>query len=265
MRKYLVDYHVHTNNSFDSKVNMIDYCQRAVEIGLKEIVFTEHFDLNPGDLGLGYFNYVKYSDEIEKCRELYGDKLIIKKGLELGEPHLYKEEHSKFLKKKDFDFLLGSVHYIGSMVLHSNYNDLQEREVYLKYFTEVLETVEYGNFHVLGHLDVLKRYVPEHFSKFKAIEYEEHIREILKTLIQRGKGIEINTSGLRQGLNETLPAVEVLKWYRELGGEIVTIGSDAHRLNHLGDKLETSIQLAREIGFLGIATFTRGELEIISF
>jgi len=86
--------------------------------------------------------------------------------------------------------------------------------------------------------NVLKRYVPPYFSQFKAIDYEEIIREILKVLIKNSKGIEINTSGFRRGLEETLPTREVLEWYRELGGEILTIGSDAHYVKHLGNGLD---------------------------
>jgi len=123
MRKYLVDYHVHTDNSFDSREKMFAYCQRAVEIGLREIVFTEHFDLNPLDQGLGHFNYVKYSQEIEECRDAFGAKLKVKKGLELGEPHLYQIEHGEFLQNKGFDFLLGSFLYLNHClnVLHNEH------------------------------------------------------------------------------------------------------------------------------------------------
>jgi histidinol-phosphatase (PHP family) len=262
---YLVDYHIHTNNSFDSKVKMIDYCQRAVELGLKEVVFTEHFDLNPFDKGLGHFNFSKYSQEIEECREKFRKKLSIKKGLELGEPHLYQKQHSDFLKDKDFDFFLGSIHYVGNQVLHRTYNDEEDRDVYFRYFNEVLETAKNGDFHVLGHLDVLKRYVPRHFQKFMARDYEEIIREILKNVINNSKGIEINTSGYRQGLGEPLPTIDILKWYRELGGEIITIGSDAHHLQQLGQDLDKGIQIARELGFRGIWTFEKGKPQLISF
>ncbi|MGI6224771.1 MAG: histidinol-phosphatase HisJ family protein [Peptococcales bacterium] len=263
---YLVDYHVHTNNSFDSSVKMLDYCELATQIGLREIVFTEHFDLNPVDKGLGYFNYDEYSQEIEECREKYEGRLIIKKGLELGEPHLYIEEHTNYLQEKDFDFLLGSVHFIGEEVLHRDYaSDEDEREVYLTYFTQVFETAKHGTYQTLGHLDVLKRYVPNWFRKFVASDYEEVIREILKVVIQRDKGIEINTSGFRQGLEEPLPSVEIIRWYRELGGEIITIGSDSHHLRHLGLGLKHGIAILKEIGFKGIYTFTQGKPQFTGF
>lgn len=263
MFNYLVDYHVHTNNSFDSRTPMIEQCQRAVEIGLKEIVFTEHFDLNPTDEGLGLFNFDKYSREIEKCRDLFGDKLLVKKGLELGEPHLYYDRHTEFLKEKDFDFLLGSVHYLGNQVLEGNYDGRDEKEVYLEYFSEVLETARIGDFHVLGHLDVLKRYVPSSFKKFMAIDYEEAIREILKIAISRDKGIEINTSGLRQDLKEPLPTIEILEWYKELGGTILTVGSDAHSSAYVGMDIKRVLGIAKDIGFKTISTFTGGKIKEI--
>jgi len=263
---YLVDYHVHTDNSFDSNVPMLKYCQRAIELGIKEIAFTEHFDLNPVDKGLGYFSYIDYSREIEECREKYGDKLAVKKGLELGEPHLYQKEHTDFLKDKDFDFLLGSIHFIGDQVLHREYSpDEDEREVYLKYFEQVLETARKGTFHSLGHLDVLKRYVPKRFREFYALDYREVVREILKTVINRSCGIEINTSAFRQGFDEPLPTVEIIRWYKELGGEILTIGSDAHHLRHLGQGLEQGIAIIKELGFKGIYTYTLGEPQFVGF
>lgn len=263
---YLVDYHVHTNNSFDSSAKMLDHCQKAVEIGLKEIVFTEHFDLNPVDKGLGYFDFDEYSQEINECRERFGSKLKIKKGLELGETHLYEKEHMEFLEGKDFDFLLGSIHFIGKEVLHRDYAiDEDEGEVYFTYFEQVLETAKKGNFHALGHLDVLKRYVPQWFQKFDAVDYEEVIREILKVVIKRDLGIEINTSGFRQGLKEPLPTVEIIKWYKELGGQIITIGSDAHYLKHLGYGLKEGIEILKEIGFKGIYTYTHGKPHFVGF
>lgn len=260
--KYLVDYHVHTNNSFDSKVPMAEHCQRAVEIGLKEIVFTEHYDLNPNDSGSGLFNYEKYSSEIEQCRQKYGDQLLIKKGLELGEAHLYTAEHENFIMGKDFDFLLGSVHFLGDVLLDAEF-DLSEKELYLKYFSEVFELANKGEFHTLGHIDVLKRYVPSHFNKFLAIDYEEIIREILKATIKRGKGIEINTSGFRQGLGEPLPAVEIIKWFYQLGGEVITIGSDAHYVRHLGQDIDRGIDILKDIGFKAISTFSQGQVNFI--
>ena len=260
--KYLVDYHVHTHHSFDSRVAMEEYCKKGIEIGLAEIVFTEHFDLNPFDTGLGLFNYQKYTQEIEECREKYGDKIQIKKGLELGEPHLYVQEHGDFFVEKSFDFLLGSVHYLGDDLLDAPFS-LEERALYLKYFQEILKTAQQGNYHVLGHLDVLKRYVPSHFNKFCAVDYQEIIREILKIVISRGKGIEVNTSGFRQGLGEPLPTIEVLKWYHELGGQIVTVGSDAHYLKDLGRDLERGIKIIKDLGFQGISSYTAGEVNII--
>ncbi|NLT96263.1 MAG: histidinol-phosphatase HisJ family protein [Clostridia bacterium] len=263
---YLVDYHVHTDNSFDSNARMEDYCRRAIEIGLKEIAFTEHFDLNPKDKGLGYFNFEDYSEEIEKCREMFGDRLKIKKGLELGEPHLYLEEHESFLRDKDFDFLLGSVHFIGERVLHREYApDEDEREVYLEYFEQVLETARKGNYHSLGHLDVLKRYVPKRFKKFYASQYQEIVREILTAVINRSRGIEINTSCFRQGLGEPLPTIEIIKWYKELGGQIITIGTDAHHVRHLGQGLNEGMEILKDLGFKGFYTFTQGEPHLVKF
>ncbi|SMB89728.1 histidinol-phosphatase (PHP family) [Desulfonispora thiosulfatigenes DSM 11270] len=259
MFNYLVDYHVHTHNSFDSTETMLGHCERAVEMGLKEIVFTEHFDLNPYDEGLGHFNYEKYAKEIGECREVYGDKILIKKGLELGEPHLYKTRHEEMLKDKDFDFLLGSVHYLGDTVLHSDYTGRKEEVVYEQFFSEVLNSAKKGDFHILGHIDVLKRYVPSNYKKFMAKDHEEMIREILKETIKNDKGIEVNTSGIRQAVGDYLPTLEIVKWYHELGGNIITVGSDAHTAKHVGMHIKEAIDALREMGFKTISTYTKGQ------
>lgn len=259
MFDYLVDYHVHTNNSFDSTETMLNHCKRAVEIGLKEIVFTEHYDLNPFDEGLGVFNYDKYSKEILECRELYGDKLLIKKGLELGEPHLYEDRHEEVKKDRDFDFFIGSVHYLGDNVLHSDYSDRKEEDVWEQFFSGVLQSAKKGDFHIIGHIDVLKRYVPSNYSKYKASDHEEVIREILKAAIENDKGIELNTSGLRQAVGDYLPTLDIIKWYYELGGKIITVGSDAHTAKHLGMHIKEAIGVLRDIGFKTISTYTQGQ------
>lgn len=259
MFNYLVDYHVHTDNSFDSETTMYEQCQRAVEIGLKEIVFTEHFDLNPFDEGLDHCDYKIYSQQIEECRDIFGDKLIIKKGLELGEPHIYYLKHEEYLKDKEFDFFLGSVHYLGNDLLGASCVGKNEREVYEEYFSEVLEIAKKGEFHVLAHLDVLKRYVPKHFKKFYSQDYEEMIREILREAIRNDKGLEINTSGFRQTLGEPLPTIEVLQWYKELGGHIITIGSDAHNDKDLGQGLREGMKIAKDLGFEAISVYSKGQ------
>ncbi|KKM09370.1 hypothetical protein SY88_19065 [Clostridiales bacterium PH28_bin88] len=239
---------------------MTDYCRQAVRVGIQEIVFTEHFDLNPLEPGRWYLNYQRYSAQVEECRRRYHGLVTVKMGLELGEPHLYRKEIEEYIRGKNFDFLLGSVHWVDDLALHREYCDsFEARKAYLRYFSEVYKAVEAGGFQVLGHLDLLKRYAPPDYRGFSAAVYREAIWEILRRAVGQGIGLEINTSGIRQKLKETLPSAEILRWYRELGGDILTFGSDAHRVRDLGADIPVAHQLAARCGFRQFTTFSRGE------
>ncbi|MEW6661532.1 MAG: histidinol-phosphatase HisJ family protein [Bacillota bacterium] len=261
MQNLFMDYHVHSNYSIDGDGKIRDYCRRAVEIGLQEIVFTEHFDYHPSDPGTGYFDYAGYSKEVKQCREEFGRYLTVKMGLELGESHLYKEKTTKFLASKDFDFLIGSVHWIGQQALHIDFCcSMKVDEAFKNYFYEVAELIKSGGFHVLGHLDVLKRYTPPWYPQFDAERYREEISTILEVAVEKGIGLEINTSGLRHGLKETLPSRTILSWYKKMGGEIITLGSDSHRVLDLASGLTEGYELAKSLGFQYVASYSEGKI-----
>jgi histidinol-phosphatase (PHP family) len=133
------------------------------------------------------------------------------------------------------------------------------REAYQPYFAEVRRAVESGLFDLIGHLDLAKRYGVRYYGPFYLSLFAAEIREILKLAVQRGVGLEINTSGLRQSPHETYPGLEVLRWYRELGGQILTVGSDAHSVEDLGKDINEALDLAREADFETITLFERRE------
>ena len=254
------DYHIHTENSFDSLAKMEEYCKRAIELGFKEVAFMEHYDMNPKDESKGYFSYHKYMDSITSCSNQFGDQLKITAGLELGEPHEYWEHHEEYKKDKAFDIFIGSVHFVNGDVIHRTYEDWETTEkIYLDYFNALLKTVKTGNFNILGHIDVIKRYLPDRAGKFNPYPFKEIIFEVLKETISKNIAIEVNSSGLRQKLREPLPAYEIVNWYRSLGGEKIVFGSDAHRVEHLGTdykKLEEAIKI---LGFKGFSKWDEGE------
>ena len=130
-----------------------------------------------------------------------------------------------------------------------------QREAYLPYFEELLRAVQSGLGDVLGHFDLVKRYGTAHYGPFDPLHFEEEIRSVLQAASARGMVLEVNTSGLRQSPGEAYPGLPVLRWYRELGGEILTVGSDAHHSDHLGAGVRQALVLAREVGFRAIATF----------
>lgn len=255
----LADCHVHSHHSVDGSRRLEDYCRAAVAAGLTGITFTEHYDLNPAAEGFNHLHFARYAQEVEAVRQKFAGRLEIGLGLELGEPHLYHEAIGTFLLGKKVDFLLGSVHWVGEKALHLDYGrDCSGEEAYQKYFEEVLRAVQAGNFHVLAHLDLLKRYLSRK-CPLDVERFREIITAILQEALSRGIGLEVNTSGIRQGLGDTLPGLTILRWYRDLGGEIVTLGSDAHRPEDVGADLSTGLDILSAAGFTRAGYYQNGQ------
>lgn len=253
---YLAEYHHHTDNSFDSKANMFEVCEQAIRNGVDEICFTEHFSVNPKAPTYGHINFKRYFSQIEECREKYKDRLVVKVGIELCEPHLLREEYEQALKPFELDFIMGSVHNIDDQKLRQYMQNKDAHAVYQGYFEEVYELVSHADIDVLAHLDLMKRYATDLVGNYELDDFQTIIEAILKKAIARGIGIEINTSGIaNKKVKEPFPSKEVLKLYKTLGGEILTIGSDSHRAETVGLYLEDALTLAKEAGFEYVYTF----------
>ena len=251
----IIDFHVHSNNSFDSKESIINMCKAGILNGVTHLAFTEHLSFGSFKKSAGYLDYNKYSSEIASAKDMFKGKLSISKGLELCEPHLSVDTYRNVLEPMHLDYVLGSVHNIGPIGLmdvalkHSAYDS------YNIFFNEVFEMACYGEFNVAAHLDLMTRYAFSIHGDYEFNTFQEQICKILKKLIQRGIGIEINTSGLRKEFKNLHPKIEVLKLYKELGGEIITIGSDAHIACQVGNGCKDSLALISDLGFKYVFTF----------
>lgn len=253
---YLTEYHHHTDNSFDSKASMFEVCAQAIENGIDEICFTEHFSVNSKAPTYGHMNFERYFSQIAECRKQYKGRLVIKAGIELCEPHLLKREYEHKLKAYEFDFIMGSVHNIDEQKLREYMQNKDVHAIYKGYFEEVYALVTHADIDVLAHLDLMKRYAIDLVGNYKLADFQLIIEAILKKAIERGIGIEINTSGLaNKKVKEPFPSLEVLKLYKALGGEILTIGSDSHRAETVGAYLDEARSLAKEAGFDHVYTF----------
>ena len=253
------DYHVHTRSSSDSKSEMAAACEAAIAQGMREIAFADHADFGPDDPP-GYFRPVEYLAEIERCRTRYGDRLTIRAGVEMGEPHIFAREAEAVLAAGEFDFVIGSAHYAHRLqcAWKPPFFEQPLRQAYEAYFQQVVHLAAEGDFDVLGHLDLVKRDAHKFGKPYDGPEpYADMIRAALRSVIKRGKGIEINTSSLYKGkgMAETCPSLEILCWYRELGGEILTFGSDAHTPDKIGAHLNVALEMARSAGFTRLARF----------
>ena len=265
------DYHTHTVFSDDSNYPMEECVKDAISLGIKEICFTDHVDygvkydlkdLKPEEVEGKVLNvdFEKYFPEIERVKELYKGKISIKTGLESSVQKQTIPQYEELFKKYPFDFIIMSVHEIDNKELwnHSFQDGKTEAEYYSLYFENIYYLVQnFHNYSVLGHLDLLKRYdEKDGYNPF--VENKEIITKILKYIIADGKGIELNTSTKKYHLDDLMPSRDILRLYLELGGEILTIGSDSHCKKDLTNShIEELKQELREIGFKKFCTFEK--------
>ena len=241
------DYHVHSTCSGDGKASIEEMCAKAIEIGITEIAFTEHLVYNPADICYGTFDLGSYRSQIDAARRKFTDLRILT-GLEFCDPHVYPNQLAE-ARSWRLDMILGSVHWLGdAMISVDSFAGLDVMETYHRYFDEVLKAVETGGFDILAHFDLVKRFGVRYLP-FSVEPFTKQVTAILKVMIERGIALELNTSGLRQPCAEMFPGREILELYRKLGGELITIGSDAHRTEQLGYGLKEGISLLRSLGF----------------
>lgn len=257
MSAYRHDYHIHTSFSVDSESRMDATCQAAIARGIQEIAFTDHLDFGPFDPDEA-FPTARYLDAIRRCRDRYRDRLLIRAGIEVGEPHIFARRAADVIAAGEFDVVLGSAHYVEGMraAWLEGFFDQPLDDAYEAYFRQVVDLATGGDFDILGHLDLIKRDARKFGKTYGGPgPYSDMIRAALKAVVERGKGIELNTSPLRCGQPEPCPSFEVLCWYRELGGEILTVGSDAHAPEAVGSHLEVAVDMAKAAGFKRLTTF----------
>ena len=177
----VVDYHVHSNNSFDGKNSIEEMCRRAIEKNLSEICFTEHFNVDPRDVSYGVLDYEKYFSEIIKAREKFSDRIRIKCGMEIGEPHLkqYQEDLVKEIENMNLDFIIGSVHNIDGIKLRLYMQNKNKYDIYYDYFSEIYEMVKSSDIDIVGHMDLMKRYAYEAHGNYTFDDYKEIIEKMI--------------------------------------------------------------------------------------
>lgn len=260
----LFDYHLHSHFSPDSEMTLEELCQAAVKKGLDEIAITDHHDPDYQDTEINFLiEKEKYLKEIEKYQNKYQDQLKIKKGIEIGlQPHIL-DQCSSYLAQ-DFDFVIASFHTVEKKDLYNGdfFKNYSQWEAYLKYLENIFEVIKvYDHYNVIGHLDIIRRYGSFNYQPDLLLnkQAEELIRAILKEIIKKNRGLEVNTSGYRIDGKNPLPSFKILKIYYELGGRILTIGSDSHNPKTITNKFGSTISRLKEIGFKELTTFSAME------
>ncbi|MBO5176909.1 MAG: histidinol-phosphatase HisJ family protein [Lachnospiraceae bacterium] len=271
------DQHTHCNFSSDSDASPESMVVGAIEKGITHLCLTDHMDLDyPGttkEEPLFEFNVADYFTALTPLKEAYRDKLYLGIGIELGlrpgREDLNQQMH-KLLTDYSFDFVLGSVHLLDNddPYYESYWQNRTAKDILSKYFSDMLTSLkEYDNFDSLGHLDYLIRYIPPYCGEKDYIfrEHQEVMDEIFKLLISKDKALEINTAGLIKGLPCFHPKLETLKRYLELGGKLISIGSDGHSPDKIATKFKETEELLRSCGISGYYVYKKRIPEYIPF
>lgn len=265
----MVDYHIHSKFSCDSHLTPETICERLIELGFTQIAFTEHLDLDPADEGYGFYDYEAITEKVEALNLKYGDKLTIRKGVEVTYQKKREGEIKKFFSDKDYDFITGSVHLVDGFDISQDegtkafFDRFSRKEGFIMYFDATYNLVKSGLFDVLGHFEMLRRYGLNYTEDYSYEQFGNYIDRILDKVISEGVALEVNTSGLRQLPEDTYPRFKIVERFLELGGEYITVGSDSHIPEHLGYKIDETIQRLKGIGAKRLTLFEDGEKKFV--
>ena len=261
----MIDFHIHTALSPDANQDMGEAVKRARELKMSHIAITDHYEFMDGE---------RYDEWIIKDLKAYGesidyynnkyDDIIVLKGIEIGHLNRKKDEIKKVLDSLDFDFVISSHHFTEDhdLFFPEYYEGKSKHTAYKIYLEEMRDSIDVMDDRVcvIGHI---AKYAPYEDYRLKYDEFREIIDDILRKIINRGFGIELNTSNYGKKLNDIVPPVSVIQRYRQLGGEIITIGSDSHYTEDVGKACEKARQIALDAGFKYLSVFKNLKKEFI--
>ncbi|NLO47415.1 MAG: histidinol-phosphatase HisJ family protein [Clostridiales bacterium] len=268
----MIDQHVHSACSIDADTPMKDMALAAADMGLDLLCFTDHCDLEHHLTGLfdpGCFDRDRLISDFSRASESVKGKLRLRLGLELGAGWRLKDKAAEIAAGCDFDLIIGSVHNLPSQP-DFYFLDFEKepyrtpeacKKLFRQYIGEHFEMIGHSLFDVIGHIGYPLRYMKRAGIKLSLSEYYDEFSLLFRKLIESGKGIEVNTAGLRKDFGQVLPLPGILKLYRQSGGEIVTIGSDAHDISSLGTGIREAQDLLEKIGFRYFTVFTKRKPE----
>lgn len=258
------DYHSHTSYSFDSNASIDAMVQQAIDLGLEELCITDHIDFTYPECKIVSPHGVAANiAAVRDAARRYRGQIKLPVGVEIGLRPDCAKIAGELIAAHDFDFVIGSVHEVDGIdfyYYHELFENNTKQQAYDKYFEATLQVVlTCENYDVLGHMDYVERYAATrgHYAD-AALEYKNHrelVDEILRVLVSKGKGIEINTSGLAYGLGRVHPQVAIVARYFEMGGEIITVGSDAHSPGKIAYGFDVAQDMLEALGIRYVARF----------
>ncbi|NIM99064.1 MAG: histidinol-phosphatase HisJ family protein [candidate division Zixibacteria bacterium] len=261
------DYHVHPNYSLDATGSIDQYCRRALELGLREICFTTHYDSDPFRKDIDPFMRIdgkivplseesvkRYIEDVKRADEEYDPHgLSVKVGLEVDyAPHI-EEQLRKDLADFDLDYRLGSVHCLDHIAITASgeagsyFKKKSAQEMVSEYYEYLRLAVESGLFDVMAHLDIYKKYGLGFYGKKILSAHRGLVESVLERMAENHLGLEINAGVLRRGQKEFSPGSEILQLALSIGVRIVALGSDAHEVNHLGRGIKEAYRLVKRL------------------
>ncbi len=263
---YRADSHLHTCFSFDGNpLATVDaVCRAACEKGLDEITFTDHCDINGEVEGIyAPFSLEMAREEVLAARDAYRGKLIVNWGIELGQPHQYPDAARALINRGGFDFVLGSLHNLLGVpdfyfMRYAQMTDALLDQLFCRCLAESMEVIRFAGIHSLAHLTYPCRYYALDGRSFDPMRYDDQMAQLFGEMRGRGIALEVNSSTLRKGLDFTLPHEPILRLWRECGGELVTIGSDAHSADEVGAGFDAVCAMLVRCGFSSFVTFRGG-------
>jgi histidinol-phosphatase (PHP family) len=238
---------------------MAAMARAAHAAGLAGVAFTDHVEWMPGDEATGILKSPAYFAELDELRARYNGEMQLLAGVEVGDSHRFPAETREIVSAWPWDYILGSIHWVdGQPGWEPEMFESGVAVAYARYFDELIALAQGGEYDVLAHFDLVRRDSWAVCRQVLPVEpYAEAIREALRAVVARGKGLEINTSAWSAGLDEPCPGLTILRWYRELGGEVLVFGSDAHRPERVGADFDRARDLALVVGFTRLARFER--------
>lgn len=258
--KNIVDLHTHTDNSFDGNHSTMFLAETAFMKGIRAIAFTDHLEMDAFYKDSFDKTAIQSFFEVAKARSAFSGKLLVCVGAELGQAVYDKAVSEKLLETMKYDFVIGAIHNLPDRqdFYYMDFSDesIDYMSLLEEYFEWELKLTQWAKFDTLAHLTYPLRYIVGNYSKpVDMSKFDEIIDEILLTLIKNEKSLELNTAGLRQPIGVTSPDEGILRRYKELGGKLLTIGSDAHYAEHLGAGIDKGYELALKCGFDKIALY----------
>lgn len=261
------DIHMHSHYSDDSEAVMEEEIQEAIKIGLPVICFTDHIDWDYPIEGFTFnFDIDQYMNELAGLQDKYRDRIQVLRGVELGMQTQLGDRYRELLEKQPFDYALESQHLLGVQDPYypSTFEGHTEAEIFRQYFECTLENVRlFHSADTLAHLDYVVRYGIHKAEEYSYAANRDIIDEILKLLIRYDMALEVNTAGFRKGLSFPNPHPDVIKRYRELGGKLITLGSDAHVKEDIAKDFGRVSELLRSIGFTETCYFVQHQPQFL--